>query len=137
MLARLPRHAWPRYCTASESRAPPSSTNQLSPPTHPPLHLTKRPLGAARVLYACVLTSCRRQPRGEGLLGTVRSMPKHVRVLVLRVNFQYPQQCLQFVKSNTFPLLRKAKSVYPTQDVDNIYCITKEKLKVLISGSNV
>tara|TARA_Y200000002_G_C22403897_1_gene546891 strand:+ start:97 stop:336 length:240 start_codon:yes stop_codon:yes gene_type:complete len=52
-------------------------------------------------------------------------------------NFQYPQQCLQFVKSNTFPLLRKAKSVYPTQDVDNIYCITKEKLKVLVSGSNV
>ena len=31
--------------------------------------------------------------------------------------------------------ISKAKSVYPTQEVENIYCITEEKLKVLISGT--
>gem|GEM_PF-6295604 len=50
-------------------------------------------------------------------------------------NFTHPQQCLQFVQTNTFTLISKAKSVYPTQEVENIYCITEEKLKVLISGT--
>ena len=50
-------------------------------------------------------------------------------------NFKQPQQCLQFVQVNTRPLIEKAKSVYPTQEVENIYCITEDRLKVLISGT--
>ena len=55
--------------------------------------------------------------------------------IIQEPNFKQPQHCLQFVKINTRPLIEKAKSVYPTQEVENIYCITEEKLKVLISGT--
>tara|TARA_B100000945_G_C20251882_1_gene534919 strand:+ start:70 stop:309 length:240 start_codon:yes stop_codon:yes gene_type:complete len=50
-------------------------------------------------------------------------------------DFKQSQQCIQFVQSNTIKLVQKAKSVYPDRDVENIYCVSKERLKVLISST--
>lgn len=50
-------------------------------------------------------------------------------------SFTDPQRCLEFVKINNVSLIQKAKIEYPDQGIDNIYCISKEKLKVLVRGT--
>ena len=50
-------------------------------------------------------------------------------------SFTDPQKCLEFVKINNVSLIQKAKIEYPDQGIDNIYCISKEKLKVLVRGT--
>lgn len=50
-------------------------------------------------------------------------------------SFNDPQRCVEFVKINNVTLIQKAKIEYPDQGIDNIYCISKEKLKVLVRGT--
>ena len=48
--------------------------------------------------------------------------------------FKDPRTCIEFVNVNTNSLIQKAKLEYPTQYVENVYCISKEKLKVIVDG---
>jgi hypothetical protein len=50
-------------------------------------------------------------------------------------SFTNPQKCVEFVKINNITLIQKAKIEYPDQGIDNIYCISKEKLKNYVSGT--
>jgi len=50
-------------------------------------------------------------------------------------SFQDSKTCIEFVNVNTESLILKAKLEYPNQDVDNVYCISKEKLKKLAIGT--
>ncbi len=50
-------------------------------------------------------------------------------------SFNDPQKCVQFAKINNVTLIQKAKIEYPDQGIDNIYCISKEKLKNFVSGT--
>jgi|TARA_B110000285_G_C14788013_1_gene451701 hypothetical protein len=49
--------------------------------------------------------------------------------------FKDPRTCIEFVKINNITLIQKAKIEYPDQGIDNIYCISKEKLKNYVSGT--
>ena len=52
-------------------------------------------------------------------------------------SFNDPQRCVEFVKINNVTLIQKAKIEYPDQGIDNIYCISKEKLKNYVNGTEV
>ena len=49
-------------------------------------------------------------------------------------SFENPKQCVQFVQIYSYGLIQKAKSVYPNQEIENIYCVTKEKINEIMHG---
>ena len=56
--------------------------------------------------------------------------------LIEKPSFEDPNQCVQFVQINSNSLVQKAKSVYPNQEIENIYCVTKEKIDELMYGTS-
>jgi len=54
--------------------------------------------------------------------------------VIEKPSFTDPRQCVQFVQINTYNLIQKAKLEYPTREIENIYCVAKEKINELMYG---
>jgi uncharacterized protein (UPF0297 family) len=54
--------------------------------------------------------------------------------IIQEPNFNSVNQCIGYVQRNDPYLVAKAQTVYPGRDVENIYCVNKDKLQNLMIG---
>jgi hypothetical protein len=56
--------------------------------------------------------------------------------LLTEPTFNNPRECLTYVGANQYELTAKMSYEFPTQDIETVYCLSKEALDKLIKVNN-